>query len=243
MTQKVIKFESLDSTNNYVAKALQSGHYSENDVILAGFQTEGRGQRGNIWQSEFNKNLTFSFAFPIDFLNLDQQFIISKAVSVAIAEYLEEKTGMPIALKWPNDILIENQKICGILLETVLVDRARYMIVGIGLNINQASFNTDYAATSLSLELGRSLDLDEELSLLLPYINSCIDIVKGGRADEIEVSYLARLRGSQGFAKFSDEEASYRGKIVFVDNSGEITVKSEDRKLKNYRSGEVKITY
>jgi biotin-(acetyl-CoA carboxylase) ligase len=117
------------------------------------------------------------------------------------------------------------------------------MIVGIGLNINQASFNTDYAATSLSLELGRSLDLDEELSLLLPYINSCIDIVKGGRADEIEVSYLARLRGSQGFAKFSDEEASYRGKIVFVDNSGEITVKSEDRKLKNYRSGEVKITY
>jgi len=243
MTQKVIKFEILDSTNNYVAKALETGQYRENDVILAGFQTEGRGQRGNIWQSEFNKNLTFSFAFLFDYLKLDHQFVISKAVSVAIAKYLEDRIGKTITLKWPNDILLGNKKLCGILLESVLAGRKRFMIVGIGLNVNQASFNTEYEVTSLSLELERMLDLDSELNLLLPYLSASIEKVKNAKTHELEAFYLARLTGHNELVEFTDRERTFRGNIISVENSGEITVRPEDGEMKTYRMGEVKITY
>jgi len=243
MTQKVIKIHSLDSTNNYVAKALQKGNYRENDVILAGFQTEGRGQRGKIWQSDLNQNLTFSYGFRCDFLNLEDQFVISKAISVGIAKYLEEKLGMPITLKWPNDILVENQKICGILLETKIIERNRYMIVGIGLNVNQTAFNTNYAATSLSLEFGKPMNLESELEYLLTYLRKSLVTLTSGRLDEIDSDYLSRLKGTQKFIAFKDNEGKFNGKIIYVSNSGEITVKSDKGKLRSYLTGQVKISY
>jgi len=243
MTQKVIKFEILDSTNNYVAKGLENGQYRDNDVILAGFQTEGRGQRGNIWQSEFGKNLTFSFALRSDFLNLDEQFVISKAVSVGIAKYLEEKLGLPISLKWPNDILIENQKICGILLETKMIDSKRYMIVGIGLNVNQTSFHTEYAATSLSLEFGRPMDLNKELERLLTHLQRYLAQARERMLDGIDDEYLSRLKGTEDFVNLERKGEKFTGKIIYVSNSGEISVKSDDGKLENYLTGQVKINY
>ena len=242
MTQKVIKFESLDSTNNYVAKALEIGDYTEHDVILAGFQTEGRGQRGNIWQSDLNKNLTFSFAFAIDFLHFEEHFIISKAVSVGIAQYLEEKMGMPVNLKWPNDILIENQKICGILLESKIIDKNRYIIVGIGLNMNQTAFITDYAATSLSLEMGQTLDLDREIKLLLSYLKKYIQMVQSRAFEPIEDAYLSRLLGTREFIAIKDANRKYQGKVIYVSNSGEISIKSRQGYIETYRTGEVKIS-
>jgi len=243
MTQKVIKFESLDSTNNYVAKGLETGQYKANDVILAGFQTEGRGQRGNIWQSEFDKNLTFSFGFRSDFLNLDDQFIISKAISVAIAKYLENKIDKQVILKWPNDVLIRNQKICGILLETKLVERKRYMVVGIGLNLNQTSFNTDYAVTSMCLELGKALDVDSELSDLLNCIGTEIDLLKTGEIVKIEESYLSRLLGTNNYVLLKRNDVIFKGKIVDVKNNSEITVKKLDGSLNTFRAGDVRISY
>jgi len=243
MTQKVIKFEILDSTSNYVAKGLENGQYTVNDVILAGFQTEGRGQRGNIWQSEFDKNLTFSFALRSDFLKLDEQFVISKAVSVGIARYLEEKLGVPISLKWPNDILVGNQKICGILLETKIIDGKRFMIVGVGLNVNQTSFNTEHAATSLSLEFGRPMDPVKELEQLLTHLQKYLAQVKERILNGIDDEYLSRLKGTDDFVSLETKGEKFTGRIIYVSNSGEISVKSDDGKLKNYRTGQVKINY
>ncbi len=240
MTQKVIKFNILDSTNNYVAKALKNGKYRANDVILAGFQTEGRGQRGNIWQGEFGKNLTFSFGFSCHFLPLDDQFVISKAISVGIAKYLEKRTNCRISLKWPNDILVNNRKISGILLETILVNRHRYIIVGIGLNVNQTSFQIENQTSSLSLELGRSLELDEELSRLLDSLNFELALLKQNKIAEIENSYFKRLKGTERFIRFSENGKSFKGLITSVDRAGVICVKSQQGLSKTYRTGEVK---
>lgn len=243
MIQKVIKFEVLDSTNNYVAKALKSGKYGVNDVILAGFQTEGRGQRGNIWQGEFGKNLTFSFAILSNFIQLDGQFTVSKAISVGIAKYLEQATNCKVSVKWPNDILLNNQKISGILLESTIVDRIRYIIIGIGLNVNQTSFQTSNNATSLILELGHSLNLDEELEQLLEFLYFEIGLIKKNRIAEIEDDYFIRLKGTDSFIRFSENGRSYEGLITSVDQAGSIRVKSKQGQVKTYRTGEVKINY
>ena len=104
---KIIRFDSIDSTSNYVANALLSGTYTEGDVILAQFQTSGRGQRDSVWQSSPGENLLISFAICADFLSLHQQFLLSKAVSVAIYNYLHKAIPRDVWIKWPNDILVD----------------------------------------------------------------------------------------------------------------------------------------
>ena len=105
---KITQFNSLDSTSNYVAKQLITGKYTEGEVILAHFQTEGRGQRGSFWQSISGQNLTFSFALSSDFLNIHEHFILSKAVSVAIYDLLRKRLETEVFIKWPNDILVSD---------------------------------------------------------------------------------------------------------------------------------------
>ena len=239
----ITRFNSLESTNNFVAKQLIEGLYANGEVILARFQTEGRGQRGSTWQSLPGENLTFSFAVPSNFLNIHEHFILSKAVSVAIYEMLSAILGSDVHIKWPNDILVSDQKICGILLETKLVNSEKHTIVGIGLNINQVDFNPAYKATSLALQLGKTVVLDSVLRDLLVSLNRNLDPVLNGYFDDVEFRYKEALYGAGHWIQFSEEHRSFQGQIKEVDNEGVILVKSKQGQTQNYRLKEVKINY
>lgn len=240
---KITRFDTLESTNNFVAKLLEEGLYTTGEVILARFQTRGRGQRGSTWQSMPGNNLMFSFAIPSNFLDIHEHFILSKAVSVAIFELLSENFQFDVFIKWPNDILVDNQKICGILLETKAVQSQRYTVVGIGLNVNQKEFDAGYKATSISLQMGREMNVEGVLKELLQKINSYITPISNGFFDEVMHKYNQALYGHSNWIEFSEGHRTYFGQIKQVDNEGVILVKSKQGYTRSYRAKEVKIAY
>ena len=144
MDFKVIHIDETDSTNRWLrdyALSQPEGDY----VVVSEYQTAGRGCGTNSWESERGKNLTFSLLIHPTEITADCQFRISEAVSLALCETLDAYvTDRQVSVKWPNDIYVDDCKICGMLIENRL--RGRLMtdsIIGIGLNVNQQEFFSD----------------------------------------------------------------------------------------------------
>lgn len=139
---KLLTFDSLPSTNQY-CELLDLHQCEEFTVISAREQTAGIGQRGNRWEAEAGKNLTFSIILKPYFLPIADQFQLTKSVSLGIVDWLKTivPAGHIVRIKWPNDIYVDQNKICGTLISTKIggnqIDSA---ILGIGININQTRF-------------------------------------------------------------------------------------------------------
>lgn len=176
---KIYTFETIDSTNN-CAKAVAGVGALEGTVVIAEEQTAGRGRLGRLWHSDPHQNLTFSVVLRPK-LNNEGFNLLSLFAAVAVAEAIEEVTHLRVEAKWPNDLLIGKKKVAGILIEGSFKDNSsEYVILGIGINVNQTSFPDDLMqkATSLSHvsdnEVNR-IDLFRETlrSLERNYINVC----------------------------------------------------------------------
>jgi BirA family biotin operon repressor/biotin-[acetyl-CoA-carboxylase] ligase len=239
---RIIRLQSVDSTSNYVAKGLEAGEYSEGTVILAHFQTEGRGQRGSIWQSSQGANLTFSFAIDVNFLPRHRQFLVAKAVSLGVSDYLASIFGRAVWIKWPNDILLESAKICGMLIE-MKGTSPRFAVVGIGLNVNQKDFPAEFKATSLALELGLELTISEVLGNLLQHIGKRVDQLREMDFGHINAAYASRLFGYQDWIQFATPTRTFNGMITDVDDEGALLVRSKQGGAYSFRAKEVKIRY
>lgn len=192
--QHTIVLESVDSTNNYASRALQEKQLPEGSLIIAHKQDQGKGQRGSVWESNPWQNLTFSAIFYPSFLQADRQFLLSMAVSLGLVDYLNAQFPGRAQIKWPNDLLVDGVKICGILIESavrqLVVNQA---IVGIGLNVNQTEFSGRFDATSLKLETGTHHDLMGCLSSLCGHIESRYLQLRGGNVDKIRADYHTNL--------------------------------------------------
>ena len=154
-----IKISSVDSTNDYALSLRSKKLFREGLVIVAEYQYKGRGQRTNIWESKFGKNLLLSFIFEPKIL-LSEQFVISKIVCLSVIDFLIS-FGIKATIKWPNDILFKNRKIAGVLIENIVSKGViTHSVIGIGVNINQLIFEKYKPnATSLSLELEKNVDI------------------------------------------------------------------------------------
>jgi BirA family biotin operon repressor/biotin-[acetyl-CoA-carboxylase] ligase len=241
--KQIFFYQTLDSTNNYIAKGLESGQYGEGDVIMAGFQTQGRGQRGNSWQAEAEKNLLMSTSIDVGFLNPSAYFKIAKAVSVAIISLLEELGVEGAKIKWPNDILISGQKVAGMLIETKGIAGHTYAIIGLGININQRDFNPVHKATSLLLQLQRELKLKELCTRLSALLSSHFSRLKEDQFHATQSEYMHHLYGSKKFIQFDDGSRRYRGRINDVGDDGVLLVKSQQGQFASYQTGMVRILY
>jgi len=156
---KIYTFDSIDSTNN-CAKAVAGCGANEGTVVIAEQQTAGRGRLGRPWEANPNENLMFSIVLrpkvAPDSLNL-----LPLYVAVAIADAIERIAHLKVECKWPNDLLISKKKVAGILIEgSVKQNLMEYVVIGVGLNVNQQRFSEDLAlkATSLKLECSRDFD-------------------------------------------------------------------------------------
>lgn len=139
----IIKLESVESTNSYIME--HSSQMFHATVVSTYNQTSGRGQRGNSWESEPYKNLTFSLFITPQNILARQQFYISEIVSIAIVSVLRRYIlNQSVTIKWPNDIYVNDSKICGILIENTISGQSIYRsIIGIGINVNQRDFKSD----------------------------------------------------------------------------------------------------
>lgn len=138
--QKFIQLDSVDSTNNYAAKLLSEGKLAHGTVILADKQTEGKGQRGNKWHVSTEKQFICSVFLETAFLSVERYWYLNLAVANAVrssvSHYISEKT----FIKWPNDILVNNRKLAGILIETTWnAGKIVGAVVGVGINIHEES--------------------------------------------------------------------------------------------------------
>lgn len=166
--RKLFLFETIDSTNA-CAKTLAEAGVEEGATVVADYQSNGRGRLGRPWQSEPGENLLASVVIrpPIE---RENSSYITFYAAVAIAKAIESVTGRAVECKWPNDILLNRKKVCGILVENSFHhDRLEFSIVGFGINVNQRSFPTplDQTATSLAQTFGRSFDRVELLRHIL----------------------------------------------------------------------------
>ncbi|NND76912.1 MAG: biotin--[acetyl-CoA-carboxylase] ligase [Flavobacteriales bacterium] len=233
------KFDTLDSTNNYIAKYCESEKMAEGTVILALEQTEGKGRFFKKWHSDTGQNLTFSFLLRPKNLKASTPLILTKWVCSAICLYLEN-TGFKPVIKLPNDIFLNGKKVCGILIENKLQnDLITRSIVGVGLNLNQVVFDSDFQheATSLFKEDGSKRDIDQELNLLLSYLSYCFS----RSLSDLEFTEFTFLKflGRSCYRLTGDEREKIN--ILSVQNEGVVTYQNEIEEIKSCALDDLKL--
>ncbi len=223
---KLLKLSEIDSTNNFAKKLISLYPLDElnNMVICAHKQTHGRGVGNNKWLSEPYKNLTFSIIHLPHYLNLNEIFFLSKTISIALIDYLKSHN-VPAYIKWPNDIIVNNKKISGILIEnSIAKQKIKYSIIGIGLNINQTQFPPQINATSLALATGKNYNLSEEFNILLEKIFFWLNQLENKNFSKINKIYFENLYLLNKISLFKEKEHIFEGKIIGVDNYGRLII-------------------
>jgi BirA family biotin operon repressor/biotin-[acetyl-CoA-carboxylase] ligase len=157
----ILNFNELPSTNDYLKE--NASFFNEGTVVWTKNQTSGRGQQGNKWISEADKNLTFSILLLPHFLQVNKQFYLSMVTALAVTDFLK-KFDVEAQIKWPNDILVNKKKISGILIENTLKGNSiNCSIVGVGININQTNFCAPNSTSLLNVIKSNSAFNLEEL--------------------------------------------------------------------------------
>lgn len=224
----IIILQEVDSTNNYANRLLLTDSAEHGAVVLAHYQKNGKGQAGNYWESETNKNLLASIILLPDFIPADKQFYLSKITSLAIADLLEIHTS-GISIKWPNDIYYQNKKIAGILIEnSVKGNFLSSTILGMGINVNQEKFISD-APNPVSLKqiTGKELDTYELAQKLISKIYKWYEVLASGRLHEIDLWYWNKLFRKEQWNWYKKNGQKFEARITGTGELGELFL--EDR--------------
>ncbi len=225
---KIEKFNSLESTNKY-CEALDLAEVEDFTCYWALEQTAGIGQRGNHWESAPGKNLTFSLVLHPTFLPAERQFKLTEALSLALVDFLSPLTFLlSPSIKWPNDIYIATNKICGTLVSAhYTTSHLSSAVCGIGLNVNQTVFhNWVPNPTSLSLLTGMEFELEPLLKKLLTCIEKRYNDLKSGLDPEPE--YLSHLLNLNIPAHYLYNEEELTATITGIDPHGRLLLTTSD---------------
>jgi BirA family transcriptional regulator, biotin operon repressor / biotin---[acetyl-CoA-carboxylase] ligase len=223
--KNLIFMEECQSTNDHLLLLCQKEHLSEGSLVVTSNQTAGRGQRGNTWQTQPGLNLTFSFLLRPGFLSVQDQFYLNIFVSLGIADYLTSEAPGKVQIKWPNDILVNERKACGVLIENQISGtRLALTVVGVGLNVNQKEFSVPHA-TSLAIGTGRNYELASVLPVLLQHIEVRYLQLKERKLESLRESYLANLFKRNQPYTFYTADVEFEGEIVGIDEIGRLLVK------------------
>lgn len=223
---KIIRLDTVDSTNNYAANLIKEGKISHGTVILADEQTAGRGQRGAVWSSRSGENLLLSLYVVPDNLSVDQQVSLTHFASLSVVEFLR-KIGISAEVKWPNDIYVSAKKIAGILIENVLsAGNVSHAIIGIGMNVNQKDFEFD-TATSIKKEKNEFFPIEQVLFQLIFEFNNCWEMIRKGELKKLREDYLNNLYLLNQDAEFEDNGGFFKGKITGISDEGFLLVEKE----------------
>ena len=231
----LIEREITQSTNEEIKTLAKQKHFCEPVCLYAHHQFNGKGQKDKSWLSQPYKNLTCSFLFTNLNIQAGKQFFLSIYVSLTITKVLEKYGLNNLYVKWPNDILAPSgKKLCGILIENTLTGvMINQSVIGIGLNINQKSFEGLPNATSVSLELKREINIKEVIDNLIEELKN---LSKENILNLNLNDYYNKLyRYNQNVAFVDNHEKIFQGKIESVTDNGMLQIRHQhNQQLENY---------
>ena len=239
------KSESIGSTNTYL-RSLNGGDPAfDYEVAVATFQTAGRGQKGNSWESESGKNLLFSILAHPQGIKVREQFYISEAIALAVSDSVKAAIGPEyadgVSVKWSNDVYWKDFKMAGILIENTLQgDRILDTVVGVGLDVNQEVFVSD-APNPISMRniTGREFDID---ALLNDIVERFIGYMEAGTTElrnKTDKLYRERLYRREGFHKFRDENGIFDARIEGIRPDGCLMLQTPTGEHRTYEFKQV----
>ena len=229
----VVKFKQIDSTNNYLKNSYKL--LNNFTFVVTDYQTNGKGRNDRVWSSEEGQNLMFSFLIKDQDL-LKKFSALSIISAVEVAKLLEDYQIKDVSIKWPNDVLIGDKKVCGILLEGQILE---YLVVGIGLNVNQKVFPDGLRrpATSLSLEANKDFNIDElEQKLFSNIVKDLSNLDEEAILNYFRShNYLLNKR-----VKVLVNDQPFIGEVIGIDANYFLQIKTSDMLL-HIDSGEIEI--
>jgi BirA family biotin operon repressor/biotin-[acetyl-CoA-carboxylase] ligase len=241
---RIIKLNATHSTNDYLRKLTLSQTCEDFTCVVANEQTNGKGQLGSKWVSESGANLTFSVYKAHLSIPAEEQFLVSMVSALSVYKTLNSLNLKIVNIKWPNDILAENKKLCGILIENSL--RQRHItssIVGIGLNVNQLNFHELPKASSLKVLTGQTFFLDELMLSIIQNLKNYFKILETSGSKTICSAYNELLFRKEKPSMFEIEGSQYVGIIKRVSLEGKLFIEFEDQVIKSFNLKEVKLNY
>ncbi len=211
-------------------------------VVVAESQIKGRGQQDSLWLSEPFKNLTFSVYISFKNFKIKHKKNLLFAISLAVYEAIIKETKLHISIKWPNDILSGNKKICGILVEnSIQKDKIRHSVVGIGLNVNQINFSEAInKVSSLKLLTQKNYDLDVLLKTIVSKLKKRINQLENKEFEKLEADYLKVLYKKNTPTMFKDSKGVlFMGFISGISKEGLLQIELEDETIREFGIKEV----
>lgn len=235
-----IRLEETTSTNSYLAELCNRQHPAELTSVYTSYQSAGRGQRGNSWESEAGANLLFSFVVYPDFLEARKQFLLSQVTALALQEVLSQYTA-GITIKWPNDIYWEDKKLCGTLIENDLTGTCiSRSISGTGVNLNQQHFISDAPnPVSLFQITGKTYHPTDILHRIMEKVSVYYAQLQAGQTDGITGLYKQALYRKEGFHTYRDAGGIFKACIRDIEPSGKLILEDENGTRREYMFKEV----
>ena len=242
---KLIKLDAIDSTNDFLKQLSVEKALVNFTVVTAENQTNGKGQMGAKWDSETGKNLIFSVLVKNVLNNITEIFDLNVAVALSVLTTLEKNNIPNLSIKWPNDILSDNKKVAGILIENTIKNNVEITsIIGIGLNVNQLNFDNLPKASSLAVIMKKELDKEVILKQLIASLKSNCDLLQNKSESQLWNSYNNNLFKKGIPMAFSlPDGTKFMGIIKSVNSSGNLELKLENDTVETFGIKEIQLLY
>ena len=229
--KNVVYYDEIDSTNNRAKEAGDNGA-AHGTLFVADMQVAGKGRRGRVWKSPSGSSIYMAPQLTL-------------LMAIAVAEGIQEVTGLETKIKWPNDIVVNGRKICGILTEmSTEIDYINHVVIGVGINVNQDTFSDDIKATasSLKLELGKSVKRSELIAAVMKSFEKCYEIfIKTEDLSGLQELYNSMLVNRDQEVKVLEPGNEYKAHAIGINQTGELIVRTPDGKEKEIYAGEVSV--
>lgn len=239
-------FDETGSTNIDAKRYAEEGD-PHGTTVIADMQAAGRGRRGKTWQSPSGSAIYMTILLRPDFMP-DKASMLTLVMALSVADAIAEMTGLPTGIKWPNDIVVNKKKVCGILTEmNVELDYIQYVVIGVGINVNNDSpeeFPEEIrnSATSLKIESGVQISRAALLERVLAHFEKNYNTFTAALdLSMLMDAYDARLLNLNAEVRVLDPKGEYTGIARGINPTGELLVETENGEVIPVYAGEVSV--
>jgi len=242
---QLIKINATQSTNDYLREISKERELPDGLTLRTFQQTQGKGQQGSKWVFTMGKSLAFSVFRRFEKVSWDHQYYVNFMVCLAIKEALDKLNIPRVQIKWPNDILADGKKVCGVLVENQLQQNGNYTsIIGVGINVNNTHFEELPKASSLKLSTGIHYELDEVFYLVRNAMEKTNAQLRTKKFRSLKERYENALFKKDEITFFKRADGSkFKGTIKGVSDHGKLLILLDDQTQESFQLKEIELIY